>query len=47
MYKNNQLMSWTNFLYALGNRFVASQSDDPQGALFKLMQKSSVREYYT
>lgn len=45
MYNNSQLRSWPNLLHSLHTRFSPSQFDDPQDALFKLTQTSSVREY--
>lgn len=45
MYNNMQLTSWPNFLHSLQTRFAPSQFEDPQGALFKLTQTSSVQEY--
>lgn len=47
MFYNNQLTSWTNFVHALQIQFGPSHFDDPQGALFKLTQKITVREYQT
>lgn len=47
MYYNNQLRSWTNFLHSLRIRFVPSQFEDPQGALFKLTQTIIVCDYQT
>lgn len=47
MYNNNQLTPWKNFLHALRIRFAPSQFEDPQGALFKLQQTSTVRDYQT
>jgi len=45
MHSNGQLLSWLVFLRALELRFAPSELEDPQGALFKLTQTSSVREY--
>ncbi|GAU51718.1 hypothetical protein TSUD_415230, partial [Trifolium subterraneum] len=45
MHQNGQLMTWTTFLHALETRFAPSQYEDPKGALFKLSQTTSVKEY--
>lgn len=42
MVYNNQFTSWNNFLQALQFRFGPPQFDDPQGALVKLTQTSTV-----
>lgn len=42
---NGQLNSWSNFLHSLQTRFQPSQFDNSQGALFKLTQTTSIREY--
>lgn len=47
MYNNNQLSSWTNFLHTLCIHLFPSQFNDPQGALFKKTQTTSIREYQT
>lgn len=45
MYNNNPLASWAQFLHALQMRFAPSQFEDPQKALFKLTETTSVRDY--
>ncbi|KAK2407034.1 hypothetical protein QL285_042695 [Trifolium repens] len=45
MHSNGSLHSWQAFLHALELRFAPSQFDDPKGALFKLCQTSSVKDY--
>jgi len=45
MHSNGKLSSWSVFLRTLELRFAPSKFDDPQGALFKLTQIASVREY--
>lgn len=45
MYSIGQLLSWATFLHALELRFAPSKYEDPQGALFKLCQTSTVRAY--
>jgi hypothetical protein len=45
MHQNGQLMNWATFLHALEIRFAPSQYEDPKGALFKLTQTSTVKEY--
>jgi len=45
MHTNGQLSSWAAFLRSLELRFATSYFDDPQGALFKLSQTDSVRDY--
>lgn len=47
IFYKSQLTSWINFLYALQLCFGPSQFNDPQGALFKLIQTATVREYQT
>ncbi|CAJ2644149.1 unnamed protein product [Trifolium pratense] len=47
MHSNGQILTWTSFLQALETRFAPSQYDDPKGALFKLCQSGSVRDYQT
>lgn len=47
MYNNNHLISWSNFLHALRIRFAPSQFEDPQRALLKLTQTSSIHDYQT
>ncbi|MCH89207.1 retrotransposon-derived protein PEG10-like [Trifolium medium] len=47
MHSNGQLLSWPGLLHALESRFAPSLYDDPKGALFKLCQTSSVKEYQT
>jgi len=47
MHSNNQLLSWPMFLHALELRFAPSHYDDPKGALFKLCQTTSVKDYQT
>jgi hypothetical protein len=46
MHSNGSLHSWQAFLHALELRFAPSQYEDPKGALCKLCQTSSVREYH-
>jgi len=45
MYSNGQLHSWPAFIHALELRFAPSQYDDPKGALFKLCQTTTVKDY--
>ncbi|MCI28480.1 hypothetical protein A2U01_0049681, partial [Trifolium medium] len=45
MHQNGQILTWTTFLHALETRFAPSQYEDPKGALFKLSQTASVKEY--
>jgi hypothetical protein len=45
MHSNGSLHSWPAFLHALEMRFAPSQYEDPKGALFKLCQTTTVREY--
>ena len=45
MYNNNQLGSWNTFLTTLEQHFKPSQFKDPSGALFKLNQIGSVKDY--
>jgi hypothetical protein len=45
MHSNGQILTWTAFLQALETRFAPSQYEDPKGALFKLTQKGSVKDY--
>ncbi|XP_058725452.1 uncharacterized protein LOC131596726 [Vicia villosa] len=45
MHSNNMLLSWSAFLQAIESRFAPSLYKDPKGALFKLCQTSSVKEY--
>ncbi|PNX62323.1 hypothetical protein L195_g061091, partial [Trifolium pratense] len=47
MHQNGQLMNWGTFLHALEIRFAPSQYEDPKGALFKLTQTASVKDYQT
>lgn len=47
MFYSNQLTSWTNFLHALQLRFGPSHFDDPQRALLKLTQTTTVKDYQT
>jgi hypothetical protein len=47
MYQNGQLLTWTTFLHALKVRFAPSQYADPKGALFKLSQTTTVKDYQT
>ncbi|GAU30089.1 hypothetical protein TSUD_392450 [Trifolium subterraneum] len=47
LHSNGQLLSWQQFLHALELRFAPSHYDDPKGALFKLCQTSSVKDYQT
>jgi hypothetical protein len=45
LHQNGQLMNWPTFLHALEIRFAPSQYEDPKGALFKLTQTTTVKEY--
>jgi hypothetical protein len=45
MHANGQLLNWALFLQSLESRFAPSLYEDPKGALFKLCQVGSVREY--
>jgi len=45
MHANGQIHSWPTLLHAIELLFAPSQYDDPNGALFKLLQTGSVREY--
>jgi hypothetical protein len=45
MYRNGQIVSWSQFLQALELRFAPTAYDDPRGKLFKLQQLSSVTSY--
>ncbi|MCI04940.1 hypothetical protein A2U01_0025989, partial [Trifolium medium] len=45
MHSNGQILTWASFLHALETRFAPSQYEDPKGALFKLNQTGSVKEY--
>jgi len=45
MHDNKLISTWQNFLHALEVRFAPSHYEDPRGALFKLCQTSTVREY--
>ncbi|MCH82373.1 hypothetical protein A2U01_0003176 [Trifolium medium] len=45
MHSNGQLLTWPIFLQALESRFAPSLYEDPKGALFKLCQSGSVKEY--
>jgi hypothetical protein len=47
MHSNQQLLTWAMFVQALEMRFAPSQYEDPRGALFKLCQTGSVKEYQT
>jgi hypothetical protein len=47
LHSNGQFLTWPLFLQALESRFAPSLYEDPKGALFKLCQTSSVREYQT
>jgi len=47
MHSNGQLLSWPMFIQSLELRFAPSQYEDPRGALFKLCQTGSVKEYQT
>ncbi|GAU26218.1 hypothetical protein TSUD_354400 [Trifolium subterraneum] len=47
MHQNGQILTWTTFLHALEIRFAPSQYADPKGALFKLSQTTTVKEYQT
>jgi hypothetical protein len=45
MHSNGSLHSWQAFLHALELRFAPSQFEDPKGALFKLCQTTTVKDY--
>ncbi|MCI25632.1 hypothetical protein A2U01_0046823 [Trifolium medium] len=45
MYRNGQIVSWTQFLQAVELRFAPTAYDDPRGKLFKLQQSSTVAAY--
>ncbi|MCI42167.1 retrotransposon-derived protein PEG10-like, partial [Trifolium medium] len=45
MHSNGQILTWPSFLHALETRFAPSQYEDPKGALFKLTQTGSVKDY--
>jgi hypothetical protein len=45
MHSNGSLHSWPAFLHALELRFAPSQYEDPKGALFKLCQTTTVKDY--
>lgn len=45
IHSNGQLLSWPLFLHALELRFAPSLYEDPKGAIFKLCQKTTVKEY--
>ena len=45
MHANNQLTSWATFIHCLEIRFAPSHYEDLKGALFKLCQTTTVREY--
>jgi hypothetical protein len=45
LHQNGQILTWPTFLHALETRFAPSQYEDPKGALFKLSQTASVKEY--
>lgn len=47
MHANHQIQSWPMFIQALENRFAPTQYEDPRGALFKLCQTTTVKEYQT
>lgn len=47
MFSNGQIISWPEFLHALESRFALSMYEDPKGALFKLCQTSTVKDYQT
>lgn len=40
-----QLLSWQMFLHAIELRFAPSLYDDPKGALFKLCQTTTIKDY--
>ncbi|KAI5435128.1 hypothetical protein KIW84_021814 [Lathyrus oleraceus] len=46
MYSNNMLLSRTTFLQSLESRFALLLYEDPKGAMFKLFQTSSMKEYH-
>ncbi|KAK2358597.1 hypothetical protein QL285_095771 [Trifolium repens] len=45
MHSNAQLQTWPMFVQSLEQRFAPSQYEDPRGALFKLCQTGSVKDY--
>lgn len=47
MFSNNKLTSWTNFVHALQIHFSQSHFDDPHGALCKLTETTTIRDYHT
>lgn len=47
MYHNGFLTTWPALLQALESHFALSFYDDPHGALFKLQQRGTVKEYLT
>jgi hypothetical protein len=47
MHSNQQLLTWPLFVQSLELRFAPSQYEDPRGALFKLCQTGTVKEYQT
>lgn len=47
MHRNQQIVSWTQFLTALETRFAPTAYDDPRGKLFKLTQSTTVAAYLT
>jgi hypothetical protein len=47
LYSNGQLLNWPMFLQALESRFAPSLYEDPKGALFKLCQTTTMRDYQT
>lgn len=47
MHRNQQIVSWTQFLTALKTRFALTAYDDPRGKLFKLTQSTTVAAYLT
>lgn len=47
MHRNQQIVSWTQFLTALETRFTPTAYDDPRGKLFKLTQSTTVAAYLT
>jgi hypothetical protein len=45
MHASGLLLTWAAFIHAVEQRFAPSQYDDPKGALFKLCQSGSVKDY--
>ncbi|GAU35886.1 hypothetical protein TSUD_383780 [Trifolium subterraneum] len=45
LHNNGQLQTWPMFVQSLELRFAPSQYEDPKGALFKLCQTGSIKDY--